>query len=312
MAVLYTQHFFQGLDDNGDPLAGGLLYTYEAGTNTAKATYTTPDESVAHSNPIILDSAGRATIFLNGSYKFRLETQQGVLVDQTDNVTAFTTSANADIGDINGLDSATVAATDEFVFADVSDSNTNKKDTIQGILDLASSGWAPLQTQTVTTAVSSVDFTSNIDDTYDVYAIVLSDVIPATDGQSLISRLGNDGAFDSGASDYAWGYKYLATDATTVLGGRNSALSQINLTVQSGSASGEATHGIIYLYQPSNSSTETVIGTSFHYKEADGHYITLDGVGARLESAAHDRIQFFFSSGNISSGTFTLYGIKDA
>jgi hypothetical protein len=63
MAVLYTPHFIQFFDDNGDPLANGKLYTYAAGTTTPKATYTTAAATVANANPIVLDSAGRAVAF---------------------------------------------------------------------------------------------------------------------------------------------------------------------------------------------------------------------------------------------------------
>lgn len=93
MAVLYVPHFIQFFDDNGDPLANGKLYTYAAGTTTPKATYTTAAATVANANPIVLDSAGRAVAFLDGSYKFRLETAASVLVRETDNVSAFTASA---------------------------------------------------------------------------------------------------------------------------------------------------------------------------------------------------------------------------
>jgi len=65
---------FTGLDSNGDPVAAGLLFTYLAGTSTKVATYTDVDLSSANTNPIVLDSAGRATIFLDQgvSYKFVL------------------------------------------------------------------------------------------------------------------------------------------------------------------------------------------------------------------------------------------------
>ncbi len=100
MAVLYTPHFVQFLDTNGNPLSGGRLFTYEAGTTTPKATYTTEDASVSNANPVVLDSSGRATIFIDGSYKFRLETSAGALVRETDNVSSFET-ANAAAGVIN-------------------------------------------------------------------------------------------------------------------------------------------------------------------------------------------------------------------
>jgi parallel beta-helix repeat protein len=82
----------QFLDNNGNPLSGGKLYSYGAGTTTPKATYTTVAGNVAHTNPIVLDSAGRVPsgeIWLidGDSYKFVLYTSTDVLVATYDNIT---------------------------------------------------------------------------------------------------------------------------------------------------------------------------------------------------------------------------------
>lgn len=69
---------FYGWDENGLPLAGGKLYTYETLTNTPKATYDSEDQDVANANPIILNSEGYADVYLDGSYKM-------VLKDSNDN-----------------------------------------------------------------------------------------------------------------------------------------------------------------------------------------------------------------------------------
>jgi hypothetical protein len=50
---------WQFLDNNGNPLSGGKIYTYAAGTTTPLVTYTSRTGLIANSNPIILDSAGR-------------------------------------------------------------------------------------------------------------------------------------------------------------------------------------------------------------------------------------------------------------
>ena len=57
----------QFLDNNGDPANGYQLFTYEAGTTTKVATYTDAALTTPNANPIILDSAGRATIFLSSA-----------------------------------------------------------------------------------------------------------------------------------------------------------------------------------------------------------------------------------------------------
>lgn len=54
------QTFF---DLNGQPLAAGQVFTYVPGTTTPKTTWNDQDLTVANTNPVILDQAGRATIW---------------------------------------------------------------------------------------------------------------------------------------------------------------------------------------------------------------------------------------------------------
>jgi hypothetical protein len=82
----------QFFDNNGNPLNGGLIYTYAAGTTTPAATYTSSSGGTANANPIVLDSAGRtpAQIWLTAgsSYKFVLQTSLGTLIKTDDNIYA--------------------------------------------------------------------------------------------------------------------------------------------------------------------------------------------------------------------------------
>jgi len=65
----FPKHQF--FDNNGDPADGYQLFVYSAGTTTKVNTYSDVDLTSANTNPIILDAAGRCTIFLDqGSYKF--------------------------------------------------------------------------------------------------------------------------------------------------------------------------------------------------------------------------------------------------
>ena len=49
----------QFLNASGVPYSGAKLFYYAAGSTTKQNTYTTSAGSVANSNPIVLDSAGR-------------------------------------------------------------------------------------------------------------------------------------------------------------------------------------------------------------------------------------------------------------
>jgi hypothetical protein len=83
------QQFF---DNNGKPLSGGKLFSYEAGTTTPQVTYTTAAGDVPHTNPIILDSAGRVPggqiwLIAGADYKFALDTPTNVQIATWDNIT---------------------------------------------------------------------------------------------------------------------------------------------------------------------------------------------------------------------------------
>jgi hypothetical protein len=91
----------QFFDNNGVILSGGLVYTYAAGTTTPQTAYTTSAGNVAHTNPIVLDSAGRVSsggeIWLtqNQTYKFVLKTSASITVGTYDNI-----SGSSDPGNI--------------------------------------------------------------------------------------------------------------------------------------------------------------------------------------------------------------------
>jgi len=53
----------------GAPLAAGSVYHYVPGTTTPATTYQDINGTKANSNPVILDAAGRASIFGTGSYR---------------------------------------------------------------------------------------------------------------------------------------------------------------------------------------------------------------------------------------------------
>lgn len=95
MATLATNVSFQCLGLDGKPLAGGKVYTYEAGTTTPKNTYTTHEGDVPNTNPVILDQNGKAKIFLgDGAYRIRIEDKDGALVDDINQISRYVTQSD--------------------------------------------------------------------------------------------------------------------------------------------------------------------------------------------------------------------------
>lgn len=100
MAALFTSSKFAATDASGNPLAGGFVHTYAAGTLTPKATYTTQAGDIANTNPVELDSTGRASIWLaSGAYKFVVTDSTGSAAPDgtVDNITSPSLEVFADL-----------------------------------------------------------------------------------------------------------------------------------------------------------------------------------------------------------------------
>jgi hypothetical protein len=95
MAVLTPSPKTAFVDAAGEPLVGGQLYTYIAGTTTLQATYTDATAATANTNPIILDSRGEANVWLGGAiYKFVLKDADGALIWTVDYISAPTAAVS--------------------------------------------------------------------------------------------------------------------------------------------------------------------------------------------------------------------------
>lgn len=102
---------WQFFNNDGTVLAGGKLYTYAAGTSTPKTSYTTSAGNIAHTNPIVLDSAGRVPsgeIWLTaGTYKFSIFTSANVLIATYDNISGIG-AAEFQVENFTGTGSQTI------------------------------------------------------------------------------------------------------------------------------------------------------------------------------------------------------------
>ena len=99
MATVNLSPLFNGVtnfDSLGNILAGGQLFTYQAGSSTPLATYTTVNGTIANANPIVLGSDGKIPnelwLLYGYAYKFVLQTASSVLVNTYDNISGIITT----------------------------------------------------------------------------------------------------------------------------------------------------------------------------------------------------------------------------
>lgn len=94
--IISPSIFQQYFDNDGFPLSGGKIYTFRSGTSVPKNTYQDSDAITLNPNPIILDEAGRAIIYIeantedndpeSSAYRFVLYSKDNVLIDSVDNI----------------------------------------------------------------------------------------------------------------------------------------------------------------------------------------------------------------------------------
>lgn len=86
MATLLPEGKQSFTDDAGNPLVGGKLYTYDAGTTTPRPTFADAAGTIPNTNPVVLDARGEATVFWQGAYKVVLKDASSVTVWTVDHI----------------------------------------------------------------------------------------------------------------------------------------------------------------------------------------------------------------------------------
>lgn len=214
------------------------------------------------------------------------------------------------------LDDHTITASDVISFADVGASNAIKKDTVQGVLDLAGGGaWTYINTTTVNVVSHDSADILGIDSTYDVYCIVMSDGLPAAN-TVLKARISVDGG--SSWRDTSGDYQYATiagnSAGTGVVTGNSASATE--LLIQNNSSCQWATAGrgslIFYLYDPSRTSTPRVMDWTHISVDDTPHTGRHTGAGSfKGATTAINGVSFYNTSGNIA-GTFRLYGLSNS
>ena len=160
-------------------------------------------------------------------------------------------------------------------------------------------------TNTVTSAVASVTLTGI--DSDDVYMVAYNNVLPSLDTQLLSNRVTVSGTADTTAN-YDWAYKLLnAAGAFSNISATNDT---DNVLGTNGTGGNESTNGIMYLLNFNNASEYSFGTVENTIRESDTNLRGIQGGYVHTVAQACDGIQFFYASGNIDSGTFTLYGLK--
>ena len=158
----------------------------------------------------------------------------------------------------------------------------------------------------VTSAVASISLVG-IDSTYDVYMVRFNNVTPDTDAVNCYFRVTKSGTADTTAN-YNIAAKYLKS-YTTFSNAFATNDTKFNFT-EFGTGTSESTNGILYLFNFANASEYSFVTFEEQHIGSVQNHLGYQGGLVHTVASASDGVNFSTSSGNIASGTFTLYGLK--
>lgn len=172
-----------------------------------------------------------------------------------------------------------------------------------------------LLTSGTVAAAATLDIVLTAYTSYRAIKIVLTNFLPATDTVELWMRTSTDGgsSYNAGASEYMHASAQVYADATTLYPlGQSSGDTKIVLSEAISNVAGEGgVCGEVKIY--GQSKTSGYVWASFDLVNVESGSATelmrAFGGGARLASADVDAVRFLFSSGNITSGDYAVYGL---
>lgn len=177
----------------------------------------------------------------------------------------------------------TITASDLILFGDATDSNNSKRDTVQGLLDLA--GGLTLGTEQATTSGTTIDFTS-IPAGVKLIFITLEGV-SLSGTAHLVVQLGDAGGFETSS--------YVAGGAMVQAAGAAVVATTAGFTVRLGYA-GFAAHGQIVLTLSDSSNFTWICSHSLLIDPTDGD--SSFGGGSKSLSAELTQIRLTHSNSN--------------
>ena len=198
--------------------------------------------------------------------------------------------------------------------------NNNSITNVTALGSVPNGAMTLLQTQTASSS-ASVSFTSNIDSTYPIYMFKLINIHPQTDNVRFGFQVdtGTNTNYNQQITSTVFISQHRENDGDSGLT-YQSGDDQANGTSQQdlqayGSNSNDNDHGesgTLFLFNPSSSVFVKHFLARTNYAEVSDYSIDTCVAGYINTTTAITRGRFTMTSGNIDSGTFKLYGIKDS
>ena len=173
-----------------------------------------------------------------------------------------------------------------------------------------------LQTQTASSS-ASLEFTSNIDSTYDSYIFKFYDIHPSGTNTELDVAFSSNGGSSYGIAKTTTAFYALHNEAdsvTTLTYSTGTDLAQStsakNLMVNVGDGDDESGAGTMQLFNPSSTTFVKHFIANVNIYDEGAQTVNRYTAGYVNTTSAINAVKFSMSSGNMDNGVIKLYGIS--
>jgi len=152
-------------------------------------------------------------------------------------------------------------------------------------------------------AAATVDF--NLTSQFNSYVVDFLDVTANNNGTAVFVRVGNGGVYDTGANYDC--NRIFVSDAGSLTGSATTATAVV-IADNVGNGVQKSISGQLRFFDPISGVSNKKI-QFYGYAEASGGTNGIMAFGRWISSATYNNLRILMSAGNISTGTFNLYGI---
>ncbi len=274
----------------------------QSGASTTPAWSTTTWPATSTANRILYSSSTSVIGEITSA-------NSAVLVTNSSGVPAFSgtmTNGQLIIGSTSGTPTAATLTQGSGITI------TNGAGTITIAASGSSGAWTKISAATASNS-ATIAFTG-LTSTYMMYMVVVDRALPVTDAVGFELQVSTDGGstyYSTNEYSYANMVAYSSDGSYNARGAQGVAACLMTGTDSAynvGNAANRGITGQLFLYNPSATSYGRTTG-SFSFTDAGGALKESSHAGSINVAADIDAIRFLFSSGNINTGNFTLYGL---
>ena len=159
---------------------------------------------------------------------------------------------------------------------------------------------------------ATVDVESTFSSTYDVYELVISGVVPANDAEQFRMQMKIGGVYVS-TGNYQYSRTGSLATSNSYVGGADTTNGSIVLgnNVQNGAS--VPINFKMRIYNPSSTALQKAVTWEGYYQDSTTPAVAMSfGAASNPGTAALTGLRFYMGGGNITSGSFRLYGISNS